>query len=166
MGGKVSQEKRAGITAEMVRAAISYNPLTGLMFWIAPRSNRIKVGDRATSECRGRLTVGFNNFRFEASHIAWLIYYGEWPALEVDHEDRDPINMRIENLREATSSQNCMNSGPRKNNKLQIKGENGYWATITAGGYRYDLGVYPEPWMAGAAYRIAAAGMHGEFRGV
>ena len=39
----------------------------------------------------------------------------------VDHINRDTKDNRIENLRWATNSENCQNTGVSKNNKLQIK---------------------------------------------
>ena len=35
-------------------------------------------------------------------HIIWYLYYKKWPRLQIDHEDRNRANNKIENIREAT----------------------------------------------------------------
>ena len=51
------------------------------------------------------------------SRLIWIWHYGEIPAgMEIDHEDRDGLNDRIENLRLATSSQNKLNRNVFKSN--------------------------------------------------
>lgn len=35
-------------------------------------------------------------------HICWYLYYKKWPVLQIDHEDRNRSNNKINNLREAT----------------------------------------------------------------
>ena len=50
--------------------------------------------------------------------------HGELPEF-IDHIDGNSLNNRIENLREATNSQNCMNGKLRKTNKSGHK--NVYW---------------------------------------
>lgn len=45
-------------------------------------------------------------------HVAiWAYHNGVWPENEIDHEDRDKDNYKIENLREATRLENSWNVG-------------------------------------------------------
>ena len=44
------------------------------------------------------------------AHIAvWLLCKGYWPKYEIDHIDGDKMNNHIENLRDCTASDNCLN---------------------------------------------------------
>lgn len=47
---------------------------------------------------------------------------GEFPDQDIDHKDGDRSNNKWDNLREATRSQNCMNSKIRNNNTSGHKG--------------------------------------------
>lgn len=172
MGNPFRTTGRDRVTADRVRYLFDYVPSTGIFVWKHPLSNHCKVGERAGCISKGRDTIAVEGTRFPASHIAWLYTHGVWPTYEIDHKDRDPANNRIENLRDIPTTKNCMNQLKRKTNKSGFKGvsehpqrPDHWWAQIAADGHRYDLGVYPEPWMAAAAYRIAAAGMHGEYAG-
>lgn len=171
MGNPYRSPQRACITAEYVRARFIY--ADGDIYWkISPGRNR-KIGDRAYSISHGtRKTVRVGTIRVPQSHVVWLYHKGYWPLAELDHKDRDSLNDRLSNLRDATTQKNCMNQTVRKNNKSGFKGvtkhpqQSGYWARISADGYRYQLGLYPTAELAAGAYRIAAAAMHAEFSGV
>lgn len=60
--------------------------------------------------------------QYKASHIAFAHFYGRWPEKDVDHRNHDRIDNRIENLREATDSQNNANQRVSKRNKTGVKG--------------------------------------------
>ena len=49
-----------------------------------------------------------------------MMHNGYFPK-EIDHIDRNPSNNRIENLREASASQNAANRNIRKTNKFGVK---------------------------------------------
>jgi hypothetical protein len=58
--------------------------------------------------------------------LVWIWHNGVIPAgYEVDHRDRGTLNDRIENLRLATRSQNCINRRIHSNNTTGYKGV--YW---------------------------------------
>ncbi len=41
---------------------------------------------------------------FRKSHVIFWAYHNRWPIMEIDHKDRNKTNDRIDNLREATRS--------------------------------------------------------------
>jgi hypothetical protein len=168
MAGSYRTPGRQCVSAELIRHLFHYDPETGIFRWKNPTSNHAKKGAIAGSVWRGRRIIIVGGWFFPASHIAWLYVYGEWPELELDHRNRDPLDNSIANLRDVTSSVNCGNQEKRKTNKSGFKGvhkhpqQSGWWARITANGIKYDLGLYPTAELAAGAYRIAAAGIHGD----
>jgi hypothetical protein len=107
--------------------------------------------------------------RYLVHRIVWLYVYGEWPEHEVDHEDVDPSNNRIGNLRAATSSQNKMNRRKQSNNSSGVKGvhfnkEKKLWqASICVERNQIHLGYFKSKDDAAAKYKEAAEILHGEF---
>ena len=170
MGNKIRKAARAWVTADDARAVFDYDPLTGVFLWKIRTGRRCIIGADARSIQKGRYTVKLGGTRFQASNVAWLITYGEWPSAEVDHRDKNKLNDAIDNLRLSTTMKNMMNIGKTRRNRTGYKGvsvhRSGFAVWIRADGYKYYLGVYDDVEHAGAVYRIAAAGMHGEFSGV
>jgi len=98
------------ITQEQLKALFDYDPTDG---WFV---NRIDRGPRAMAgtvagcvTAKGYIEIKINGKPYRAHNLAWLYVYGVWPAL-LDHIDRDPSNNKIDNLREATTTQNNHNS--------------------------------------------------------
>ena len=87
----------------------------------------------------------------------------------IDHKNRDGLDNRRSNLREATSSQNGANTRQRINNTSGFKGvayckQTGTWrALIMVNRKTSCLGRYPTPEAAARAYDDAAVGAFGEF---
>jgi hypothetical protein len=88
---------------------------------------------------------------------------------EVDHIDGNRMNNQRSNLRIATSSQNKMNRGPRKDNTSGYKGvswhsQNNKWtARIKAGDKYLHLGLFDNIEDAKNAYNKSAIELHKEF---
>lgn len=91
---------------------VEYDPETGRFWWKVSKRGPRKAGDEAGSNgpdnCR---YVKIEQKKYLAHRLAWALFYGEQPPVEIDHKDRDPSNNRILNLRAATRLQNCQNKG-------------------------------------------------------
>jgi hypothetical protein len=155
-------------TAEEVRAALSYCPLSGKFVWRVS-SARAKAGSQAGYYAKGYVCVGLFGMMFRAHRLAWLYMTGEWPSLAIDHINGVRDDNRFANLRLATNQQNAANRPRSANNKSGVKGV--YWhlgsrkwvAQINVSGKRIHLGAYESKWAAKAAYWVASVEHFGEF---
>lgn len=104
-----------------------------------------------------------------ASRLAWLYMTGEWPQHEVDHENRVRDDNRWCNLRQATSSEQKMNTVIRSDNTSGVKGvgwskRQGMWhARVKAYGVQYHVGYFADLDEARKARDAKAAEIHGQF---
>jgi hypothetical protein len=109
------------VTYKELHSILDYNEITGIFTWKMQVSNKIKVGNTAGILDRGYIRIGIGGKIYYAHRLAWLYVYGEWPELLIDHIDGNKSNNAIDNLREATKSQNMQNRGVQKNNKSCTK---------------------------------------------
>ena len=102
---------------------LAYDPETGIFTWLVNKSSNAKVNTIAGSlSIQGYIRISLNDKRYYAHRLAWFYVYGIWPKEQVDHINSNRTDNRICNLREATKSQNMINTKLRKNNKSGIKG--------------------------------------------
>lgn len=91
-------------------------------------------------------------------------------GLECDHIDGNTLNNRRSNLRPATHMENMWNQGPRRNNRLSIKGvmecRGKFKVQIYVDGRPIYLGYYDTPEEASAVYKAAAVKHFGEFANI
>lgn len=86
-----------------------------------------------------------------------------------DHQNRNTLDNRRNNLRIATPSQNRCNCGRQVNNTSGFKGvfwhkAAGKWrAQIRIDRHSQHLGMFDTPEVAAEAYDFAAIALHGEF---
>lgn len=150
---------------------LDYDPATGLFRWKVRASNRVRIGDIAGNKTwHGYWTIYIRGENYLAHRLAWFFTHGQWPDAEIDHIDRTPLNNRIANLRLVSSSQNKMNSRPKKGKRCARKGVYvhrekplRYRARITVYGVTRHLGVFATEEEAYAAYAEASKHHHGEY---
>lgn len=97
-----------------------------------------------------------------------MFHHGYLPG-EIDHINNIKMDNRIENLREADRSRNCMNKNITKSNKTGFKGvswfkkSKKYRAQIQINGKPKHLGLYNCPKEAHLSYCKAALERDAEF---
>jgi hypothetical protein len=151
------------LTAARLRELVDYDPETGAMTW---RATGKPAGSRHS---RGYWQISIDGRKYLRHHLAFLYVLGRWATVEIDHINGDKTDDRIDNLREATRTQNSWNKGLTARNKSGLKGaswdsHNRRWrGQINVGGKMAYLGSFQTPEEAHAAYVEAARKLHGEF---
>ena len=148
--------------------SLHYNSETGVLIWSIGRADRIGniAGYVDSSGYRKVMVKGFN---FRAHVLCWFIHHGKLPNGEIDHINGKKDDNRMDNLREATRSQNCMNMKLRSDNASGFKGV--YWrehakrftANIWKDSKRKSLGYFDTAEQAHDAYVKASKEVHQEF---
>jgi hypothetical protein len=156
------------LTVERLRDVLDYNPFTGWFVWRLARSDR--RGARAGSpDHHGYVCIKIDGQLYKAHRLAWLYIHGRWPLAEIDHKNGRTDDNRLRNLREAKRGQNQANARTYSSNKIGLKGVHFHakarkWvARVQKDGMRQHLGLFSTAELAHAAYRSAAARLHGEF---
>ena len=160
-----SSEEATMISIETLREKYSYNPETGEI------RNR-KLGFAIRNRKKNRNTyyqyLKIGNSIAYAHRAAWAMHYGEWPKGQIDHRDGDGMNNRIDNLRDATHSQNQRNQRLHAKNKSGVRGVSLHsrtkrWqASIGVGGKRLFIGRFRTVEAAAAARKEAELKYWGE----
>lgn len=167
---------------EFLRACLSYDSETGHFHWRARPENHFETQRAArtwnsryantragTVGPDGRVSIHISRRLLKAHRLAWLFETGTWPDQQIDHINGNPADNRIDNLRQATNTQNQYNRGANKNNTSGYKGvcwdkPRGKWrAQIVLNRKSVFLGHYETAEAAGEAYRRAAEKAHGTF---
>ena len=115
------------IGVEILQSLFSYDPTSGSIKWVNGKQG-IEAG--AEFGCVKRSSKTFYRIgkvfkvRIAAHRLAWLLHYGSWPNGDIDHENHNGLDNRIENLRDVDVAQNNKNAGIRKDNKSGHVGVN------------------------------------------
>lgn len=150
-----------------LRRLLDYDPGTGIIKRKPRPLKSFKAGPRQRNACaawnsrfagkaitlidaNGYLKVRVAGKVFLGHRVAFALHYGRWPEANVDHDDGDPGNNRIENLRDASQSQNMKNRKRPRNNKSGVVGvqwlrrERKWQARIWADNVELSLGQFSE----------------------
>jgi hypothetical protein len=107
------------LTPEQVTELFEYRD--GDLYWKLSTNHKIAKDKKAgTKNSHGYLTVTLNDKILKVHRLVFLLHYGYLPKY-IDHINGNRSDNRIENLREATASQNCLNRSVQSNNKANIK---------------------------------------------
>lgn len=156
------------LTAGRLRSVLTYFPIAGCFYWRLRTSNRIKVGDLAGAPHNaGYIQIMVDGENHLAHRLAWLHFYGEWPAQEVDHMNGDRLDNGITNLRDVPNAINMQNlRGPTSKNTSGFLGvswsakDRTWVAHISLRNRSHYVGSYDDPATAYAAYIARKRLMH------
>ena len=171
------------LTLARLKEVLSYDPVTGVFRWL-PRPVRpefLRTDRGFNTRCAGKiagcdngkgyLVIEIDAVGYKAHRLAWLYMTGRWPKDQIDHKNRRRSDNRIENLREATVTENDINGArphrrvaPYRGLGFNRQNTNKPWnAKIAVNKKRISLGYFATPEEAHAAYCAAAKKHHGEF---
>lgn len=152
---------------DRLKEVLEYDPDTGDFRWKIDRRGVAKAGNIAGSwdVSKQYWMITVFGVRYPAHTLAWFYVHGEW--IRPDHEDRNRLNNKINNLRPANRSQNAANQDVRCTNLLGVKGvqaRNGkFRAYITVNYKTIHLGTFSTLGEAINARQAAAKEYFGQF---
>lgn len=149
---------------------LEYNSATGEFTWRVWRGGGApKAGSLAGYMSKGYRVIVIDGRMYPAHRLAWFYVNKVCPEGDIDHKSMDATDNRIENLREATWSDNMGNTRPHRDSSSGLKGiyfdkrRGGWCASIMCNGKRCWLGSHGTADEAHAAYQRAAADLFGKF---
>ena len=107
-----------------IRNRLIYNPNTGELSWRfrdgmdyfnknhAGRAVGCVWSKDGYITCTLNMEIKGRKITFIVARLCWLLHYGDWPENTIDHIDRNPLNNKIENLRDVTQAENNRNKNP------------------------------------------------------
>jgi hypothetical protein len=156
------------LTQEQLKELLHYDPETGVFTARLTRGAVFKGVSVGGIQKDGYIRIGISKKKYYAHRLAWFYVHGRWPSKQIDHINCQKIDNSIGNLREATASQNKINSPLYRNNTCGKKGaffvSPGKWrALIGKDNSIIHLGYFDSADAAQAAYAAAASVHYGEF---
>lgn len=130
---------------KLIKERFSYDPTTGI---ILDKISNKEAGSISTQK-NGlkRRIITFKNRNYYSYQIAFLLMENYIPEL-IDHRDKNPLNDKWNNLRDATRSINGHNTRDRRNNTSGYKNvwfdkrRGKFFAQICVNRRRYNLGYF------------------------
>lgn len=146
---------------------VSYSPDTGEFVWVNPLRSFERGKVAGTVMADGRyVMIKVSSIGFLGHILAWLYMTGEFPTVELDHEDGNGLNNKWLNIRPATRSRNNQNR-VSKNNRHGVQGvltRNGkFYGRVRLNKKSYVTADYLTVEEAGAAVAVLRHKLHAEF---
>lgn len=158
------------MTQEYIKELFEYKD--GYLYWKIKRSSMVKDNEPAGHDNFGKRSgyrvISVDGKNKQAHRLIFLYHHGFMPAV-IDHIDRNRLNNKIENLRQATPTQNQINRGISKNNKSGYKGvsfnktKGKYAADTKHNGKHLSLGYFDTAEEASFVYNKKILELHKEF---
>lgn len=160
--------KEAALAHEELISILDYDKNTGIFTWTGKRKGT-KAGKIAgTISSDNYIQIQISGRLYRSHRLAWFYEYKKWPEGILDHIDRDTLNSAIDNLREASPSENQKNRGINRNSTTGVKGVSlnsktgRYEAYIKIYGKKKHLGLFNSIEEASAAQLKAEAEIYGK----
>ncbi len=155
------------ITQEQLKQLVFYNEDVGEFYWKSGPKTGELVGIEVNCGTNIYRRVKLYKRAYYIHVLVWLYFNGVYPTDEIDHKDRNGLNNKLSNLREATRSQQNMNKLTQRNSSSGVKGVTpfkGKWQVhIKKDGFRHYLGLFADFEKAVLVRKKAEEVLFGEF---
>lgn len=154
--------KNIPFSKTQLESIFDYNQKSGMLFW--------KNGKRAGSNLyNGYRRVKLQGVEYKEHRLIWVLFFDKQPKQLIDHINGIKDDNRIENLREASVSQNTCNSKLSVRNNTKTKGvyynhkRKKYIVNCSINGNSKYLGSYKTLEEAQNTIRNYREKIHGEY---
>ena len=152
------------LAADVLHELFEYKE--GHLYWKVPGRSRRMGKPVGSISADGYVRVKINYKHYRVHRLVWAMH-GKEPVELIDHINGNKLDNRIENLRAATQSQNCMNRCQRSDNKSGVKGvmrKKGKWyGCVTLDQKVHSAGYFDRKEDAAAAVDKLRKELHGKF---
>jgi len=129
------------ITTEILKKYFDYSD--GNLIWRVNKGRSKKGTIAGSKDNKGYLQIKLNQKVYRLHRLIWL-WHGRNLSEQLDHIDRNPLNNKIENLREATRSTNQWNTSKSDGGVSFHKASNKWRARIKIHNKEIYLGVFAD----------------------
>ena len=140
------------VPLQYLEESLNYCPDTGVFTWKITKGGAREGHPAGSVAQNGYVYIGFKGVKFLAHRLAWFMHYKVPPSKHIDHIDRNPLNNKIENLRDVDRSINMLNTDA-KGYEVDSNTDKVY-ARIMVGGERRHLGTFNCTTAAHVAYLL------------
>lgn len=156
------------LTQEYLQSLFDYRE--GKLYWknISKFHHQLKNKEAGGLNNNGYIRIKIDNKKYAAHRLIFLYHHGYLPEF-VDHIDTNKSNNRIENLREATRSQNQWNKPIPAKNKTGVKNvsfiqlKNKYMVRLSVNTKELFFGYFEDLELADLVAQEARDKYHKEF---
>lgn len=162
--------KEKNLSHKHVKECFHYEPSSGKLTWKISKARCVKIGQEAGwMRSDGYRQVEVDGTKFLVHRLIYFFIEGKFPPKEIDHIDGNKSNNRWNNIRACSRSENMSNAGPRRNNKLGIRGvyydpkRRRYITRIRKGCTKKYIGSFKTKEEAARAYQEEQSKIFGEY---